>query len=189
VDYITDIAHQIEERTKNPSASMSQEDRIRKQIEKKLLKRRELLQHLVAYVTVNSVLWFIYLSTSDFLGEIFNGTPLGSIDFGFPWPIFPLVFWGMGMVMHYLEYHEKYGAGADKREDEIQREISRQMELSRMRARELSKGRRGDYIEDADYEVFDLEDVEPRHVRLNDEGELSDSFIEESNPAYQQRRK
>lgn len=186
VDYITDIAQQIEERTKTGTLRISEEERIRKQVEKKLHKRQEFIQHLIVYVVVNSVLWFIYLSSSDFLGSLLSGTPFNQIDFNFPWPIFPLVFWGMGVVLHYLEYYDKCGGGADKREAEIQREISRQMELSRIREREFGKGRYGSQ-EAGDYEVFDLEDVEARHVRLNDEGELTDSFIEETDPAYQQR--
>ena len=46
--------------------------------------------------------------------SIFSGMPMGTIDFGFPWPIFPTGFWGIGVVMQYIEYHYKHGGGADR---------------------------------------------------------------------------
>ncbi len=44
--------------------------------------------HLAVYVGVNSLLFFIWLFTGG----------MGS----FPWFIFPLLFWGIGLVAHYL---------------------------------------------------------------------------------------
>ena len=56
-----------------------------------------------------------------------------------------------------------------------------------MRERERSKGTYSP--EEADYEVFDLDQIEARNVRLNDEGELTDSFIQESNDGHQEQRR
>jgi hypothetical protein len=44
--------------------------------------------HLVVYVGVNSLLFLIWLFT-------------GGVEV-FPWFIFPLVFWGIGLIAHYL---------------------------------------------------------------------------------------
>ncbi len=44
--------------------------------------------HLAVYIGVNAMLVFIWFFT-------------GGIDV-FPWFIFPLVFWGIGLVAHYL---------------------------------------------------------------------------------------
>lgn len=186
VDYISDIAEQIEGKVKNAEPKLTQEEIIRQRIEKKLHARREIAQHLFVYVIVNSFLWLLYLSSIDAL-SIFTGTPISTIDFGFPWPIFPTGFWGMGVVMQYIEYHYKHGGGADKREAEIEEEISRQMRLSQMRNIERNKGSYSP-DDDADYEVFDLDHIEARHVRLNDEGELTDSFVQEADNNQQQRR-
>jgi serine/threonine protein kinase len=175
VDYISGIAEQIEGKTKAPQPT--QEEIIRERIEKKLHARREMIQHLFVYVMVNSMLWLLYLSSIDAM-SIFSGTPIATIDFGFPWPIFPTGFWGIGVVMQYVEYHYKHGSGAEKREEEIEQEISRQMRLSQIREKERNKGHYSS--DEADYEIFDLDQIEARQVRLNDEGELTDSFIQEA---------
>lgn len=184
VDYISGIAEQIEGKTKKPQPT--QEEIIRERIEKKLHARREMMQHLFVYVMVNSLLWFLYLSSIDAM-SIFSGTPIATIDFGFPWPIFPTGFWGMGVVMQYIEYHYKHGMGADKREEEIQQEISRQMMRTQMREKERNKGLYS--ADEADYEVFDLDQIEARRVRLNDEGELTDSFIQEADQNQHHHRR
>lgn len=176
VSYISEIAEQIDTKT-GKGKQPTKEEQIRRRIEKKLHARREMMQHLFIYLTINSILWVLYLSGSDVF-SIFNGTPISEINFGFPWPIFPTGFWGIGVVMQYIEYYYKHGGGADRREAEIENEISRQMRLSQMRERER---RKGTYAEDeADYEVFDIDHIEARQVRLNDEGELTDSFIQET---------
>lgn len=50
-----------------------------------LKKRREFRTHLLVYLLVNSALVTIWASTTH--------------D-GFFWPIFPIVFWGIGVVMN-----------------------------------------------------------------------------------------
>jgi hypothetical protein len=51
---------------------------------KRLKKRREFATHLLVYVLVNSAIVAVWATTSQ----------------GFFWPIFPMVFWGIGLVMN-----------------------------------------------------------------------------------------
>ncbi len=162
VEYVSEIAGQIENKIKQPKPQPTQKELIRKRVEKKLNARRDLIQHLFIYLTVNGILWLLYL--------------MGG--FGFPWPIFVSGFWGMGLVSQYIEFYYKHGAGADKGEAEIEQEITRQMRLSEMRAAQRRTSKTDS--DDADVEVFELDDIEARQVRLNDDGELTDSFIDEA---------
>ncbi len=188
VDYVSDLANQIEEKSKQPTPQPTQEEIIRKRIEQKLHARREIIQHLVVYAVINIGLWFLYLSNTDATG-IFSGVPISEVDFGFPWPIFPTVFWGMGVVMQVIEYYYKHGGGADRRENEIQAEITRQMRLTQMREAERRKGMYNPDEETGDYEIFDIDNLEARQVRLNEDGELTDSFIQEADPNQRQARR
>ncbi len=119
------------------------DDRIRKQIEKRMEGRIGFYTHLAIYLCVNLGLWAIWL---------FDGG-------GFPWPMFTTFFWGMGMFAHMSDYYNKYGGGRDKREEMIQREIER--ERNRLSG-ETSKVKNDE-----------------RRVRLTEDGELTDSFIDE----------
>jgi len=98
-----------------PPTQISAEERIRERIEKKYKERAGVIAHAIPYIVVNSVLWLVFLSNP---GD------------GFPWPIFPTFFWGIGMAIHFFSYYNKYGAGAARFEEEIQREIDRERERS-----------------------------------------------------------
>ena len=92
---------------------------------------------------------------------------------GFPWPIFVSASWGIGILSQYIDYYYKHGRGADRGEAEVASEITR-----RMRLVGADKGKRGqfDYDEES---VLETDDIGARRVRLNDDGELSDSFVQE----------
>lgn len=51
----------------------------------RLKKRRDFATHLLVYALVNTVIVVIWVFTSDG---------------GFFWPIFPMAFWGIGVVMN-----------------------------------------------------------------------------------------
>ena len=165
VDAVSEIAAHIERKIKKPPPQPTPEELIRKRIEKKLQARRDFIQHLAVYLMVNGIFWLMYLS----------GSP------EFPWPIFISGFWGIGLLSHYVDYYYKHGRGAEKREDEIEEEITRQMRRSQMR--EVQRRKRKDDYEDI--EVLDLDSIEARQVRLNADGELTDSFIDQD-PASRQ---
>jgi len=137
---------------KRMEKGMTQEEIIRKRIEKKLEERQGLMIHGAAFVLVNTMLFIIWLFTS-----------IGEGDFNSPWFIFPLFGWGIGMFAHFMEYNSQYGRGRDKREALIAREIER--ERSRMYGMESEKSK-NDFVDN-------------RGIRLTEDGELSDSFIQE----------
>jgi hypothetical protein len=69
--------------------------------------------HLLVYVVINAMLVTIWA----FTGNIFTAAPGTPIDFF--WPIFPIVGWGVGVVIHgYTAYR-----GNIYTEEQIQREI------------------------------------------------------------------
>ena len=124
---------------------------IRRRVEAKYDERNALLMHLVSYAGVNVLVWLIWLFSSG----------------GFPWPLFVTFFWGIGMAGHLLDYYQKHGGGANKREERIQEEVQRHLERLEERERDIY----GDEeMDDAD--VYALDDVERRQVRLSDDGEL-----------------
>lgn len=175
VDYVADLANHIDGKSKP-----TQEELIRKRIERKLHARRELYQHMVVYFVINTVLWWIYLNAIG-LGN----APISEIRWGFPWPIFPSVFWGMGLVTQYIDYYFKHGRGADKQEAEIEAELAR-----RRGQMPDADQRKGHYQPSAeDYDVFDIDDVAVRRVRLNADGELTDSFVQDVDANQRQARR
>ncbi len=157
---IEDWAEQLEDRLegKGPSgkrrrskAPLTPEEELRRKIEKRLKEQQEFRTHVVIYIMVNLMLWFIWLVTGA----------------GFPWPFFPMFGWGIGIVAHYMEYHQKYGAGAEKRERLIQQELEN-ARLSGQIPYESAKRKN---------ESLDM--LDDPLIRLGDDGELSDSFIEQ----------
>ena len=78
---------------------------LREQAIKRLKKRRDFHTHLLVYFLVNAFLVAIW-ALSDW--------------HGFFWPIFPIVGWGIGVVLNAWDvYH-----GEEFTEEQIQREIS-----------------------------------------------------------------
>ena len=91
--------------------------------------KRGVIFHIVAYIFVNLLLNFIfYLNEVYYPGFLF---PLEVVN-PYPWPAFPLVFWGTGLLIHiavYLIYHRskmgKEGVKQSKRQKAIEREIEK----------------------------------------------------------------
>ena len=136
------------------------EAKIRRRVEKKFESRAALTQHAVAYLSVNIMLWVIWLLTTR----------------GFPWPMFVTVSWGIGMLSHYFDYYYKHGSGARKREETIEAEVRRQLELEQMQA-ELKARRtwQDDALDEA--EGYELDDDRELASRLSDDGELVDGEL------------
>jgi hypothetical protein len=49
-------------------------------------KRVEFRTHLVVYIVINTSLWIIWYATGG----------------NYPWPVWPLVGWGIGLFSHYV---------------------------------------------------------------------------------------
>lgn len=47
--------------------------------------------HIVTYILVNSFLWVMWFLN----GKHYTGN-------GFPWPVWPMMGWGIGMLFHFL---------------------------------------------------------------------------------------
>lgn len=164
---VTSLAEMIEERIdaelrQRKGGELTEEEIIRRRIQKKLEARREFVQHLTTYLGVNAMLIGIWL---------FSGG-------GFFWPMFSMFFWGLGVAGQGVEYYTTHGPGAENREAAIEEEVQRHMQRSQRRRLQqeappekvkLKRDRRR------------LEDVQRGGggVRLNEDGELTDSFIEE----------
>ncbi len=88
-------------------AEVDQYDEIRRRIEKRYKKRQELYIHIASYVVTNLFLWFFFHDS---------------------WVLWVTFGWGIGVVSNIIEYYNKYGAGAQRREDAIQREVERERE-------------------------------------------------------------
>jgi hypothetical protein len=62
------------------------EEQIYEQARKRVEEKRGFYTHLIVYVVVNVVLFLIWFFTSR----------------GFPWFVFPLGGWGIGIIFHFL---------------------------------------------------------------------------------------
>jgi hypothetical protein len=82
-----------------------------KQLRELAKKRVEFRTHLVVYVVINSVLWLIWY---------FTGAT-------YPWPIWPLAGWGVGLFFHYM--FEYSGSKVFSVEDEYEKLRSKREEI------------------------------------------------------------
>jgi len=123
-----------------------QYDEIRRRVEKRYKKRQELMIHIASYVVANAMLWFFFGNYSWMLWVTFG--------------------WGIGVVSHIIDYYTKYGPGAQRKEDAIQREIDREMARS------------------ATYE----KPKNDTHMRLTDDGELEEVPEDEDHWAEKPKR-
>jgi 2TM domain len=92
--------------TINASTTDTRDDTVRDRALRRLKKRRDFHAHLLVYAMVNAAIvtvWFV-------------ATPGG-----FFWPVFPMLGWGIGLVMNAWDvYHAE-----DFTDEEIEREIAR----------------------------------------------------------------
>ncbi len=144
-------------------------DEIRRRIEKRYEARGALMQHAISYLMTNIILWAIWLFTVT----------------SFPWPLFVTGFWGIGLLSHFVDYHNKHGKGAQKRQEEIEAEVMRQLEFER--AQEILRSRRqyDEQIDGAD--VYELDNYKQRGLRLSDDGELVDLELWEDDEEVEKR--
>jgi hypothetical protein len=84
----------------------SGQDPLRERAVKRLKKRRDFAGHLLVYALVNSFLVLIWALTNDG---------------GFFWPVFPIVGWGIGVVMNAWDVYRN----DELDEEAIRREVER----------------------------------------------------------------
>jgi serine/threonine protein kinase len=141
--------------------ALTEEELIRRKVAKRMKARQDFIGNLTSYILVNGVLLAIWFFTGA----------------GFFWPFFPLFFWGLGVVGNGIDYYSKYGPGVHKVEAQFEAEVRREMQRSDLsigKAKHDNKAKEG-------ASRLSLEDLEAEagSVRLNEDGELTDSFIRE----------
>jgi len=155
-----------EEELRRAEDDLPEEERIRRRVEKRLKERREFRSHLSSYVLVNLFMIFIWAAT----------------DAGYFWPIWVIGPWGIGLAFHAVNYWNEHGGGRFRAE----RTLIREIEAERRREAML----RGDYDDDR-YEKakndLSYDAVSPR-VRLNEDGEFTESFVDELDEAQKRKR-
>jgi hypothetical protein len=67
------------------------EDELRTEALDRLKRKRDFRNHLAVFVLINASLWVIWAVTGA----------------GFPWPVFPLVGWGIGVAFHAFDTFRK----------------------------------------------------------------------------------
>jgi uncharacterized ion transporter superfamily protein YfcC len=85
------------------SMETAHDTELRERALKRLKKRRDFRAHILVYILVNAFLVVIWAVTSG----------------GFFWPIFPIVGWGIGVVMNGWDVY----FGDDFSEEDIEKEI------------------------------------------------------------------
>lgn len=93
------------EKVARPGEPVTDEGAIRARALKHLKKRRDFAAHVIVYVLVNSFIVAIWAATSG----------------GFFWPVFPIVGWGIGVVMNGWDVWR----GDEFTEEQIIREMQR----------------------------------------------------------------
>ena len=121
----------------------------RSKVNMKYEERLNLKIHAISYFSVNLMLWVVFFASRT----------------GFPWPLFVTAGWAIGLAAHALTYYNEYGAGAVKRDAEIEAELERQQRLASLR-QDLD-----DAPEDGAL-VYGLDGLAQPGFRLSDDGEL-----------------
>jgi hypothetical protein len=108
-----------------------QYDAIRRQVEQRFQQRYTFYTHVAVYTLVSIVMWLIYSFTSGSAWQIANQFQIGVLNtwLSFPWPLIIMAGWGIGLVAHGMNYYTRYGGGAIRRREAIQREIEREIAL------------------------------------------------------------
>ena len=143
-----------------------QYDAIRRQVEQRFQQRSALYAHIRVYAVVNILLWIVYGFMNRIAGDhvpIFG--MLVPMAF-FPWPLIVMAGWGIGLVVHGMNYYTHYGEGAVRRQAAIEREIGRVMALK------------------ASYE----KPKNDTHMRLTDDGELDEVPVDEDHWSEKPKR-
>lgn len=113
------------------------------------------------------LMWYVGVNSLLWVIWLFSSIENGTPDF--PWPMFSTFFWGIGIVSHGLSYYNEYGGGRGRREEMIQREIERERDRLSGVAPKLKN--------------------EDRRLRLTEDGELTDSFVDEIAPDDNRKRR
>jgi hypothetical protein len=93
--------------------SQMSEEEIRKLAESRVSRKKGFFIHLIVYIVVNSFLVIIWAITSSVA------------KFWFPWFIFPLAGWGVGLLFHGMSVFAFPQGGSDWERKEIEKEMDK----------------------------------------------------------------
>ena len=71
-------------------------------------KRVGFKRHLATYIVINLFFWILWYFTRD--------EYRGANDSGLPWPVWPGIGWGIGLVFHYIGAYVSTGYNSVERE-------------------------------------------------------------------------
>jgi hypothetical protein len=78
-------------------------------------RRASFKKHLATYIVMNLFFWAIWFFTSDVDHDLHNN---------FPWPVFPMLGWGIGLAFHYIAAYVSHKS--NDIENEYQKLINKQ---------------------------------------------------------------
>ena len=81
-------------------------------------KRAGFKSHLISYILVNALLWVIW----------WLSVPEGSMAGQIPWPVWPSVGWGIGLIFHYVFTYLVRHDGQDIVDREYKKLVRKKME-------------------------------------------------------------
>lgn len=131
---------------------LTPQERVRRRVEKRMEQQREELAGLLIHAVVFFVINSWLFGFSGWLSQLFAGENPGL-------PSLITMFWGIGLFAQTVNYLTNYGPGYHRRSERVDREVER--EFQRMGLAPKLKNE-------------DLVDM-----RLTDDGELTESFMEE----------
>jgi serine/threonine protein kinase len=158
------LAELIEERIdtelrQRQGVMLTDEEIIRRRVRKRLKARREFVGNLTSYILVNGGLLLLWAFTGA----------------GFFWPMFPIFFWGIGVFMQGYGYYSQYGPGADRKSAVIEEAVRRELEAARGSSYALAS----EEPKEKNQTDTPMRLLDGGGVRLTEDGELTDSFVEE----------
>ncbi len=124
--------------------------KVRDRVVQPMTKRREFFDHIAVFVPINLMLWMIYASSGG----------------GFPWPAIVTLGWSIGVFAHAAE-----ALTIGSRERAIRRAVEREQDR-------LYEEKPKHQLREDSTSLDDLDVAAPR-VRLTQDGEFTDSMIEE----------
>jgi hypothetical protein len=128
---------------------------IRRRVEERFNKQKELTIHATIYVIINVLIWVLWMTGAAISLPVLSGIYEG---LGMLPPVVISIGWGVGLVAHYLDYYYAVGGGAKRRERVIEEEIEREKALRAMyekpkrnQTRLTEDGELEEMTEDEDY--------------------------------------
>ncbi|GIL14491.1 MAG: hypothetical protein BroJett038_32110 [Chloroflexota bacterium] len=167
---VAEIVRSIQEAVDENKKPISDEERVRRRIQKRFEERNGFIIHLTIYIVMNLLFWSMWAGAQDLFAAIFENGQLPVVDLGFPWPVFITFFWGIGVVANFMEYYNKYGPGAERRERLVQQELERE------RQRRMES-------------YYDAKPKRDRRMRLTEDGELEEVADDEYDEEYEKPKR